>query len=212
MNELLLAPGGPRHGRGSFRRRGALVMRAPPALRHATEFCSSRGSWRPGTERESVARSARLLLVLLSASTRVRNCGARESSRSDSTIIIPSRPGTAKALSRRLVASRSRVLLELAQSTGTPRGGAVRDRSIAPPSPRWGMISLRRRLWRVRVSVVIGRRPQLPIALQAALRGRHGTKNDVRQRHERPRRSRPWAASWAAAAQRAACARAFTVR
>ena len=38
------------------------------------------------------------------------------------------------------------------------------------------MISLRRRLWRVRVSVVIGRRPQLPIALQAALRGRHGTK------------------------------------
>ena len=145
MNELLLAPGGPRHAPGSFRRRGALVIGAPPALRHATERGRSRGSWRPGTERESVARSARLLLVLLTASTRVRNCGARESSRSGSTIIIPSRPGTAKALSRRLVASRSRALLELEQSTGTPRGGAVRDRSIAPPGPRRGKISLRRR-------------------------------------------------------------------
>ena len=162
MNELLLAPGGPRHAPGSFRRRGALVIGAPAALRHATEFCSSRGSWRPGPERESVARSARLLLVLLTASTRVRNCGARESSRSDSTIIIPSRPGTAKALSRRLVASRSRALLELEQSIGTPRSGAVRDRSIAPPSPRRGKICLRRRLCRVIVSVVILHRPSLP--------------------------------------------------
>ena len=208
MNELLLAPGGPRHARGSFRRRGALVIGAPPALRHATEGGRSRGSWRPGTERESVARSARLLFVSLTASTRVRNCGARESSRSDSTIIIPSRPGTAKALSRRLVASRSRALLELEQSTGTPRGGAVRDRSIAPPGPRRGKISLRRRLWRVAVSVVILRRLSLRTerCSHSARPARH--KNDVRQRDERPRRTRPWAASWAAGAMRAANSRA----
>ena len=207
MNELLLAPGGPRHGRGSFRRRGALVMRAPPALRHATEFCSSRGSWRPGPERESVARSARLLLVLLRASTRVRNCGARESSRSDSTIIIPSRPGTAKALSRRLVASRSRALLELEQSTGTPRGGAVRDRSIAPPGPRRGKISLRRRPLEGRCK----RSYWAPAVASHSVAGRFTRparhKNDVRQRDERPRRTRPWAASWAAK-MRAACSRA----
>ena len=35
---------------------------------------------------------------------------------------------------------------------------------------------------------------------------------DPRQRHERPRRSRPWAASWAATAMPAACPRAFTMR
>ena len=135
----------PGPARGSFQRRGGLVIGEPPALRHATGLGRSRGSWRPGTERESVARSARMLLLLLTASTRVRNCDARESSRSDSPIIIPSRPGTAKALSRRLVASRSRALLELEQSTGTPRGGAVRARATTAPSSRWGEISLRRR-------------------------------------------------------------------
>ena len=212
MNELLLAPGGPRHAPGSFRRRGANVIRASPALRHATDFGRSRGSWRRGPERESVARSARLLLVSPPASTRVRNCDARERSRSGSTIIIPSRPGATKALSRRLLASRSRALLELEQSTGTPRGGAVRDRSIAPPSPRWGMISLRRRLWRVgcKRSYLSSRRFTQSVAVHSARPARH--KNDVRQRDERPRRTRPWAASWAAAAMRAACARAFTAR
>jgi hypothetical protein len=201
-------PGGPRHARGSFRRRGALVTGAPPALRHARALGRSRGSWRRGPERESVARSARLLLVSLTASTRVRNCDARERSRSGSTIIIPSRPGATKAVSRRLVASRSRALLELEQSTGTPRGGAVRDRSIAPPGPRRGKISLRRR-------PLEGRRKRSyfssavaahSVAGHSARPARH--KNDVRQRDERPRRTRPWAASWAAAAMRAAWARA----
>ena len=208
MNELLLAPGGPRHARGSFRRRGANVIRASPALRHATDFSRSRGSWRPGTERESVARSARLLFVSLTASTRVRNCGARESSRSDSTIIIPSRPGTAKALSRRLVASRSRALLELEQSTGTPRGGAVRDRSTTPPGSRSGEISLRRRPFEGKCK----RSYWAPAVTSDCVAGRFTRparhKNDVRQRDERPRRTRPWAASWAAKAMRAACSRA----
>ena len=128
------------------------------------------------------------------------------------TGVTSTRPGATKAPSRRLVASRSRASLELEQCTGTPRGGAVRARATTPPGSRWGEISLRRRplegrckrsYWALAVAsdCVAGRftRP-----------ARH--KNDVRQRHERPRRSRPWAASWAATAMPAACPRAFTMR
>ena len=61
------------------------------------------------------------------------------------TGVDSARPGATKAPSRRLVASRSRASLELEQSTGTPRGGAVRARATTAPSSRWGEISLRRR-------------------------------------------------------------------
>ena len=61
------------------------------------------------------------------------------------TGVTSARPGATKAPSRRLVASRSRVSLALEQCTGTPRGGAVRDRSTTPPGSRSGEISLRRR-------------------------------------------------------------------
>ena len=66
------------------------------------------------------------------------------------TGVDSARPGATKAPSRRLVASRSRALLVLEQSTGTSRGGAVRARATTPPGSRWGKISL---LAFVRVSI-----------------------------------------------------------
>ena len=128
------------------------------------------------------------------------------------TGVDSARPGATKAPSRRLVASRSRALLVLEQSTGTSRDGAVRARSIAPPGPRQGKISLRRRPLEGKCK----RSYWAPAVASDSVAGRFTRparhKNDVRQRDERPRRTRPWAASWAAAAMRAACARAFTAR
>ena len=128
------------------------------------------------------------------------------------TGVNSARPGATKAPSRRLVASRSRASLVLEQSTGTSRGGAVRARATTPPGSRWGEISLRRRPLEGKCK----RSYWAPAVASDSVAGRFTRparhKNDVRQRHERPRRSRPWAASWAATAMPAACPRAFIMR